>query len=300
MCVFIGEIAALITSVCFSATSTFFTLAGRRVGPLVVNRVRLILALVFLIATHWILLGHPIPVNAEPNRWMWLGLSGVIGLVLGDALLFQAFVWIGPRLSMLMMSLAPVLAAITAWIFLPEELNGGQITGILITIAGVAWVVLDQNGGAETPAKKNYFRGILLGLGGATGQAVGLVTAKFGLFGDFSPISANIIRMAAAAVALWSLTLLQRQAAETFQSLRGDRRVLWMILGGAFTGPFLGVSFSLLAVQRAEVGIASTLMALPPVFLLPVGYIVFKERFGWQAIAGTLLAIAGVAILFLV
>ena len=196
MTLFLGEIAALITSVCFSATSTFFTLAGRQVGSLVVNRIRLILALILLIFTHWVLLGQPIPLDAAPQRWFWLGISGVIGLVLGDAFLFQAFVWIGPRISMLMMSLAPVLAALAAWVFLGEFLSAGQIVGILITMAGVAWVVLDQNGGGpKTPGPKNYLRGILFALGGATGQALGLVTAKYGLFGDFSPISANFIRM---------------------------------------------------------------------------------------------------------
>jgi drug/metabolite transporter (DMT)-like permease len=301
MNLFLGEIAALITSVSFSATSTFFTLAGRQVGSLVVNRIRLIIALILLIPTHWVLLGQPLPLNAGPERWFWLGLSGVIGLVLGDAFLFQAFIWIGPRISMLMMSLAPVLAAVAAWVFLDEVLSLGQIIGIFITLAGIAWVVLDQNGGnSETPLQKNYFRGILFALGGAMGQAMGLVTAKFGLSGDFSPVSANFIRMAAAALAIWGLTIFQGQARKTFQNLKPVPQVLWLILGGSITGPFLGVSFSLLAVQRANVGVASTLMALPPVILLPVGYYLFKERFSWQAVAGTFLAIIGVATLFLV
>ncbi len=300
MAFYIGEIAALITSVCFSATSTAFTLAGRRVGSMVVNRTRLILALLFLIPTHWILLGYPLPLTAEPSRWLWLGLSGVVGLVLGDIFLFQAFVLIGPRLSMLMMSLAPILAALMAWLFLAERLVIGQLFGIVLTLTGVAWVILDKNGVTrEARERQDYLLGLLFGLGGAAGQAGGLVLAKFGLGGDFSPISANIIRMSAAAITLWALTFLRGQARPTFQKLRGDRRAVWLILGGAFTGPFLGVSFSLLAVQRAQVGIASTLMALPPVLLLPISYLVFKERYGWQAVAGTLVAIAGVALLFL-
>ncbi len=143
---------------------------------MVVNRVRLILALIFLIFTHWILLGQPIPLNAAPQRWFWLGISGVIGLVLGDAFLFQAFVWIGPRISMLMMSLAPVLATLAAWIFLGEVLSGGQIVGILITMAGVAWVVLDQNGeSSRNPGPEELLPGeYIFALGGATGQALGL------------------------------------------------------------------------------------------------------------------------------
>ncbi|HJR79320.1 MAG TPA: hypothetical protein VJ821_04555 [Anaerolineales bacterium] len=41
------------------------------------------------------------------------------------------------------------------------------------------------------------------------------------------------------------------------------------------------------------------LMALPPVILLPVSYFVYRESIGWQAVLGTMLAIAGVTILFL-
>ncbi len=268
---------------------------------MVVNRTRLLLALVFLIPTHWILLGYPLPLTASGSRWFWLGLSGIVGLVLGDIFLFQAFVLIGPRLSMLVMSLAPILAALMAWLFLAERLVIGQLVGIALTLTGVAWVILERNGPArQARERQDYLLGVLFGLGGAAGQALGLVLAKMGLGGDFSPISANIIRMSAAAVVLWTLTLLRGQARDTFRRLGADRRAVRFILTGAFTGPFLGVSFSLLAVQRAPVGIASTLMALPPVILLPVSTVVFKERYGWQAVAGTFVAIAGVALLFLV
>ncbi len=295
----IGELAALATSLAFSAGSTFLTLAGRRIGPMVLNRTRLIVAIVLLSLTHWITLGTLLPWNAEPHRWLWLGLSGVVGLVIGDIFLFQAFVWIGPRLAMLMMSLAPVIAAFLAWVFLGERMALLEIVGVALTLGGVAWVVLERNG-TETNLNPDYGRGILYGLGAAIGQAGGLVLAKNGLGGAFSPISANLIRMIAAAVVLWGLTFLQGQGRATLQALWANPRGVRFALLGAFFGPFLGVSLSMLAIQSAEVGIASTLMSLPPVFLLPISYVVFKERYGWGAVVGTLLAIAGVAVLFLV
>ena len=295
----IGELAALATSLTFSFGSTFLTLGGRRVGSMILNRARLLIAIGFLSLTHWILLDIPLPLHAEPHRWLWLGLSGFVGLVLGDIFLFQAFVWIGPRLSMLMMSLAPIIATFLAWLFLGERMGWLQVFGIALTLSGVAWVVLERNG-ANKAANPDYARGILYGLGGAIGQAGGLVLAKNGLGGDFSPISANLIRMITAAVILWTLTFIQRQAKATVQTLYRNRRGLLFILLGSFAGPFLGVSFSMLAIQNSEVGVASTLMALPPVFLLPISYFVFKERYGWGAIIGTFIAIAGVAVLFLV
>jgi len=294
---YIGEIAALLTSVSFSITSILFTLAGRRVGSVVVNRTRLVIAVILLISTHWILLGSPLPIEADPKRWLWLSLSGIVGLVLGDTFLFQAYLWIGPRLSMLMMSLAPVIAALVAWIFLGEQLTAGQILGIFITLAGIAWVVLDRKGKANRK-KHNYARGILFSLGAAAGQALGLVLAKNGLYGAFSPISGNVIRMLVAATIMWGTAIIRGESRATLESLITNRRAILALLGGALAGPFIGVSLSLFSIQHAEIGVASTLMALSPVFLLPISYLIFKERYGWGAILGTLVAITGVALLF--
>ncbi len=297
---FLGEVAALITSICFTAGSTFFTLSGRRIGSLIVNRLRLVFAGLLLLAAHWAIFGQPLPVEAGAARWAWLGISGIIGLVLGDLFLFQAYVWIGPRTSMLLMSLVPVITTLLAWIFLAERLTAVQIIGILVTLAGVTWVILERNSRSRlAPPVPNYFRGVLFGLGGALGQALGLITARFGLVGDFSPLSGNLIRMLAAVIVLWAVTLLGGKARETVRAAQTDRRATGYILAGAVAGPFLGVSFSLLAIQRTAVGVASTLMSLPPVFLIPVGYLVFEERFSWASLAGTLVALAGVAILFL-
>lgn len=295
---YLGELAALGTSLTFAFGSTMFTFAGRRIGSMNVNRLRLVIATLFLAGTHWVTLGTLFPFDAAPERLFWLGLSGLVGLVIGDLFLFQAFVLIGPRLSMLMMSLAPILAAIQAWIFLDEKLSSGQIFGILLTVGGIVWVILEKNGKKE--AFREYGRGILLGLLGAIGQATGFVLAKNGVGGDFSPISANIIRMATAVTLIWLITLFQGQAKTAFSTFFNDRKGMLATIGASFIGPFLGVSLSLFALQRVEVGIASTLTALPPIFLLPISYFVFKERFGWGAIIGTFVAMAGVAALFLV
>jgi len=295
-----GQLAALITSFLWAATSTFFTLAGRKVGSGVLNRTRVLLAILLLLLAH-LVLQQPLPTDISTDRLFWLSVSGVIGLALGDAFLFQAFVMVGPRLSMLLMALAPVIAAVFAWIFLGESLSAGQITGILLTMGGIAWVVADSNGReSEQIGRRKYLIGVLFALAGATGQALGLVTAKQGLYGDFSALSATLIRMLAAAVVLWLIAAFRRQVKPTFVLLSRHKRSLRFILAGAFVGPFLGVTFSLIAVQKTEVGVASTLMALAPVILLPVSYFVFDERFSWQAVAGTLLAFSGVALLFLV
>ena len=140
----------------------------------------------------------------------------------------------------------------------------------------------------------------MFGVLAATGQAWGLVLSKQGMTGGFSPFAGNAIRMLAAAVVFWLITLAQGQGGETIRAVRVHPTALKVLALGALVGPVLGVSASLLAVQHAEIGVASTLMALPPVFLLPISYFVFKERFGWQTVAGTVVAMIGVGVLFLV
>jgi len=294
----IGEIAALTTSFFFALTSIIFTSTGRSVGSQVTNRIRLLFALVYLVILNAILFREPLPFSAESSRWIWLSLSGVIGLSLGDTFFFQSLVSVGPRLGSLLLSLAPIFGSVIAWVFFGETLTPLQITGIVLALAGIGWVVMSHEEPPDTPhghTKRGVFFGVLAGLG----QAVGLVLSKQGMFGEFSPFQANAIRMVAAVLFTWIWTFGEGKAGATIIALREKPRVIGLIALGALVGPLLGVSASLLAVQHAEIGVASTLMALPPVIVLPISYFVFKEKIGWQAIAGTVLAIAGVAVLFL-
>ena len=297
---YLGETAALMTSVLWSATAIFFTMAGQKIGSVMVNRIRLLIALAWLLGFHWFMQGSPLPLTAEPERWLWLGISGVVGLVLGDSFLFQSYLWVGPRIGMLMMSLAPVISAMLALVFLGEDLISLQWLGIVLAVTGIAAVVMDRppttaDGG---PERRNYFKGILFGIGAASGQAVGLVLAKRGLFGDFSALSGNVIRMMSASLFLWLVTIAVGRAGVTLRTVLKKRDSWLPLLGGATTGPFLGVWLSLTAVQLTEVGVASTLMALSPIILLPIGRLFYKEEIGVRAIVGTLIAIAGVAVLF--
>lgn len=296
---FIGELAALATSFFFALTALIFTATGRMVGSQVTNRLRLLFALGYLVVLNLILFREPLPFSANASRWLWLSLSGVIGLSLGDTFFFQSLVSVGPRLGSLLLSLAPIFGSIMAWLLFGETLSPMQITGIVLALAGIGWVVMSHREPPDTPhghTQRGVFFGVLAGLC----QAVGLVLSKQAMFGEFSPFKANAIRMFAAVIFTWMWTALEGKAAATFTALREKPKILLLIALGAFLGPLVAVTSSLLAVQHAEIGVASTLMALPPVIVLPISYFVFKERTGWQAVAGTILAILGVAILFLV
>jgi drug/metabolite transporter (DMT)-like permease len=295
---YIGEIAALATSFFFAMTAFIFSKTGQMVGSQVTNRLRLVFALVYLVILNLILFHEPLPFSAGTSRWLWLGLSGVIGLSLGDAFLFQSYVYSGTRIGILLLSLAPIFGSLIAWAFFGETLTVLQIIGIVLALAGIAWVVMSHEDEADRP-HGHMQRGVIFGVLAGLGQAVGLVLSKQGMSNNFPPFQANAIRMLAATIFIWLWAVFDGQAGSTIETVRRQPRALWLLSLGAVVGPVLGVSASLLAVQYAEVGVASTLMALSPVVVLPISYFVFKEKVGWQGVAGTVLAIVGVAVLFL-
>ena len=294
----LGQIAALATAFCWGLTAIFFSYSGRLVGSQVVNRSRLLFAMLFIMATHLILLGTLFPINAEPYRWGWLALSSILGLVLGDTFLFRAYVLVGPRLSMLMMSTVPILSALLAWLFLGELLNRNEIAGIVVTVGAIAWVATERRTDQTVVENKRYWSGIFMAFLGAFGQAAGLITAKIGMDGDFPTISATAIRIFVALVILWAIAGLSRELIPTIRHWR-NRKAFRAIIAGTIVGPFLGIWFSLIAVQLAPVGVAATLMALTPVILIPLGYFFYNERVSRRGVLGTALAFAGVALIFL-
>jgi len=126
----IGELAAVLTSISWSGTSVLFTKATQQVGSIIVNRIRVILALVFLMLLNWAFYGYLLPVDAGVDRWVWFALSGAIGYALGDVFLFQSFLCIGTQRGMLMMSLAPLMSAGLAWMFFGETLIGTKMPNL--------------------------------------------------------------------------------------------------------------------------------------------------------------------------
>jgi drug/metabolite transporter (DMT)-like permease len=297
-----GEIAAILTAMCWGLSSIFFTATSKKAGPIPVNRVRLLFAVPLIGLTHLILTGQLFPFQTEPYRLLWFSLSGICGLVIGDTLLFTSYSLIGNRLGTLMMSVVPVISSLAAFIFLGETLDPRSMLGIVICVSGIGLVVMERrngNGSSGSPEKRRFWLGILAGLGGAIGQAGGLVLAKPGLGGDFPAISGTLIRMLAAMVFIWLITIFMRQTQQTLQKVFTSSTLVLNIFAGSFVGPFIGVWLSQIAIQKTYVGIASTLMALTPVFLLPVAKWYYKENVSWRAVFGTVIALVGVAIIFL-
>ena len=286
------------TALVWAFTAIFFSLASVRIGAVTVNRTRLVMAVVLLGAAHWAIHGTPVPVGATPTAWFWLGLSGLVGLTLGDTFLFQALVDLGPRKAMLIMSSWPIFSTLMGLAFLGERLEWLELAGIVATLTGIAWVVAEKTAAPAALSRPEHLaRGVACAFGGAFCQAAGIVAAKEGLQGGLSPLSGTLIRMVVAAASLWVATAGVGGVGRSLAKL-ADRRALLLTACGAFTGPFVGVWLSLVAVNNAKVGVASALMALVPVLLLPLTRFVLKEPISPRTLWGTLAAFLGVVLLF--
>jgi drug/metabolite transporter (DMT)-like permease len=293
-----GEFAALATAVCWATGSNLFAAAGQRLGSVVLNRLRLTVAVVFLGTALWITHGSPWPTWATPAQVGILALSGLVGFVWGDANYFKALVILGPSRAALIASLAPLFTAVLAWPVLREAPGPLALLGMALTLGGIFWVLYDRERQEHAHVEGSAAAGVVAGVFAAVGQAAGYVLSKLALRGGIDALSATVVRVGTAVVAVWVIAALAGQAAHTLAALR-DRRASAFMAGGAFFGPFLGVTLSLLALQYIEAGVAASITAIYPVLTLLIASRFHGERLTWRALVGTLVAVAGVIVLFL-
>lgn len=301
----VGETAALVTAALWTTCSILFASAGRRIGPLSVNAYRIVMATVFLGVTHLVLFRTVVPPAGE-SQWFYMGLSGVAGLALGDFGYFGALVFLGPRRGVLLMAMAPIFSVISGYFILGEVPSPWNLVGIILTLSGVTWVILEKEMHTNEPPvpTRQKVYGVLAGLGGATGQGLGLVISKYGMLvaggegsGPLNTLSATLIRMVVASAFVWIMVTVSGRLPRVLKA-RTDTRAIGQTLAGAVTGPFLGVWLSMVAVTYAIAGVAATLMSLMPVMVIPVLWLLFRQKTSARGIVGAAVAVIGVAILF--
>ena len=302
---YFGEITALLTAFFWTVTSMAFESAGKRVGSLSVNLIRLVIAFFMYAVYTQLTRGMWFPFDAGTERWLWLALSGLVGFVIGDLLLFQAFVVVGARVSMLIMAMTPPFTAFISYFVLGEVLSSMNWVGMAITLTGISMVILKRDNQSIQGEEKIRKRltsaypvyGILLALGGALGQASGLVLSKKGM-GDYNAFAASQIRVLTGIAGFGLMVLFMKRYHRVWAAVRDVSAMKRISLGSLF-GPFLGVAFSLLSIQHTKAGIAATIMAIVPVLIIPPAILIFKERVNSKEIIGALITVGGVAVFFL-
>jgi drug/metabolite transporter (DMT)-like permease len=292
----IGEVSALCVAICWTFSALFFEKAGSKIGSLSVNVIRLMTAIILLGLIAWVSRGYFLPTDATPYQWFWLSLSGFIGFFLGDLFLFHSYSIIGSRMAQLVMTLAPPITAVTGFLLLDEHLTLKQVLGISIIVCGIFLAMFGKKRGE----KFNFnvpLKGFLFALGGAAGQAIGLVLSKKGLSG-YDVISATQIRAITGGISFILLvTFLKRWS--YIRKAFSNKSGLKFVLSGSVFGPVIGVSLSLFAVAHTETGVAATLMALVPITIIIPSALMFKEKITFYQVLGAFVSVAGCVVLFL-
>ena len=303
----IGQSAALATAALWAVTSVSFAEAGKRIGSVKVNLIRLTMAVCLYATVLLLWTGHLAPPELNKAQLGWLAASGIVGLAFGDGCGFKALVIIGPRLTTLMYASAPIWATVCAWLFLGENLAASSLLGMAITLAGIFWVVRERqfrsvNTSAvnpDHPDRGSRLKGIAYGLGAAAGQGIGIVMAKHAMIGagaPLDPFAASFLRMVAGWLVIGAFSFASGQLRATATALSNRTAVLYCA-GGALAGPFFGVWMSLVAVRIIPAGLATTLNAMTPVMILPLVIWYYREKVTWRAFLGAVLAVAGVAVI---
>jgi len=293
----LGEMAALATALCWTITAVSFEAAGKKVGSISVNLIRLIFAFVLISIFNLFSRGMILPIDASSSTWLWLTFSGIIGFVIGDLFLFQAYVEVGARISMLIMSTVPPITAITGFFLMGEKITILGLAGMIITIAGIALVILTKNPSNKKIRLSHPIKGLAYAFIGALGQAFGLVFSKFGM-GSYDPFAATQIRIIAAIIGFSIVITISKNWSNVLVAFKDMRAMKYISIGSLF-GPFMGVSLSLLAVQHASTGIVSTITSITPILLIPVSIIVFKEKIYPREIFGAIITLFGITLLFI-
>lgn len=297
-----GEIISIFTAFFWTATVVSFEYAGKRVGSLSVNFIRLIFGFFFIVSTVYFLTGHLFPVSQVGTVWNYLLISGLIGLVIGDFFLFQAFVDIGGRISLLIMSSVPIISSILGYFIYQEVLSGFQVFGIIIIITSISVVILSKK--EKEAMHPHVVRGITFAFIGAFAQAIGLVLSKEGMYfikaatDTEKALLATEIRIIAAILGFILLITYKREWGSVRKAILNKKAMIF-IIAGSFFGPFLGVTSQLLAVRYTSLGVHTTISQLNVVLIIPFSIIIFKDKVTIKEIIGSITAFIGVALLFL-
>ena len=303
---YLGELISIGVACSWTATALLSEYGSKRLGNLTLNVMRMALALLFSLVLFVVVTGRISPSGATNAAVGWMLLSGLVGYVIGDFCLFQCYILIGSRYGQLFMTLAPLAAALMAWITLGQQMTLMSVAAMLITLSGIGISVLGR-GEHHKVSLKLPWRGVLYAIGAALCQGIGLVLSKIGM-DHFEvdagtpewlvPFSANFYRCLAGVVG-FSLLLFLRNESKTFRQALHDRKGVTVAIATTLFGPFVGVGFSLMAVQYTAAGIASTLMALTPIIILLPSYWLFQEKITWRAVVGAFISVFGVSLFFL-
>ena len=297
----IGELAAFGTAICWTVSAVFFETASRRIGTAAVNFFKVCFAFALLFFTSWAIRGLPLPFDAPARSWLWMSLSGIVGFVVSDYFLFNAYVMIGSRTTMLFLALSPPFTALIGFLVLGDVMPPLGLAGMVLVCSGIAAAVLGRRRDPRVEKSKetpSLVKGYVFAFMAAMWQSVGMILTKLGAV-DYDPIAGTQIRVLAGIVGFGVFALISGNGRAVFvQAPRNAAGMRGTALGAVF-GPFLGVTLSVFALQKTFAGTVSTLIGLTPVLIIPPSVFFLKQKVSVWEVLGAVLAVGGTVVFFL-
>ena len=284
-----GTIAALsaaafwaIATRLFRGMSSYWSAASL---ALIKSLVSLVLFLAWALATDLPLLDQQFHVI------LWLVVSGIVGIAIGDTALFMALYQMGERQTLLVSeTAAPVFVLLSAFLLLAEQVAMLQLLGIVIVIVSVDWVIGLRKGGTHFD-----LRGVFWALIAAACHCFGvLVSRLFLVETEITAEATALWRIAGACLALPVWLVIRRESLKP--AMRVDIRVVVKLSAGILLGTFFGIWLLQLSIALLPAGIAQTLIATSALFAVVIAALA-GEKVESRQWVGVISAIAGVALI---
>jgi drug/metabolite transporter (DMT)-like permease len=295
----IGEIAGLSAAMLWAFSSLLYAETKLTAWGMNFSKIAIAVVILFVQIVMLAVWNETAVLTATRADWKWLGLSGLIGLTIGDTFYFRSLQILGARRCLIVTTTAPVFAALLGWLWLGEVLIWLSVVGIAMTLAGIMWVILDGDGKNEEPG---YYPGsqrvgIAYGVASSLCQAVGLATSKVGME-TIGPLEGTFIRMFLGGLFALCVVAGKRQLTATISQV-ARAEVLRKFLPAVVCGTWLGVWFSQIAAKETEVGIAQTLLATCPLFAIPMVRMKYGTKITPAAVVGSIVAVVGICLIVL-
>ncbi len=301
-----GLIAACITLFCWTIGTLSFASASELYSPKSINRVRLLYASVLLMFITMLIGGLGLKeLFAQPlwQHWFWLGISGVVGLSIGDYCAFTAYKIMGSSRTSLFSTFAPSAALFGGYLFLGETVNIIGLFGMAISVGGIVWFIQTASAKkCKQETQQHLTKGIIYAVLGALTQGLGLVFAKKGLvleseLGRILPLHATWIRMVSATSVIYIIGLFKGSLWQEFKAVSFTPAIIKPVALGTLFGPVIGVSMSLYAASIIEVSLAQTIFSLLPISVPLVAVLLRKEKLEATSFMAAIIGVAGVFVL---
>jgi drug/metabolite transporter (DMT)-like permease len=297
-----GITLALFTAVMWALSPMCFASAGRRIGsfPVVLLRTLLAAGLLLLVLPVYVLVSGAHVVAPTPTQFFWLAMSGLSGMVVGDALLYESLVLIGPRRTTQIQTVSPLGALIPGRLLLGETLGPWTMLGVALVLVATSYAVLSrtraEDAGRE-PGRVSSL-GVTIAIIGALCVGLGAVAIRYAYQNGppMDGVVATTVRVGCSAIMLWIVPLVRGQVGEYLRHLR-DPFIRSRVLPGTLVGPVLGMLTYLFALRCMQAGLVSTLAAMSPLVILPIIAVRYRVRLRLDVVIAAALAVVGVGLI---